>query len=212
LGNVTDTAECAAIRPAFGKGVPSEPESTRVRPQAEGSRTWPCAARRCVAGIGLAATLSWPVAALAAEVRELGTFGDWGAYVVDGEAGKLCFARTEPRESKGDYTSRDETALTISHRPGDRVRNEVSVLAGYTYKEGSRVELAIGGKKFFLFVDGDAAWAESEQVDSALVQELEKGSTAVVKGTSSRGTLTTDTYSLRGSSAALGKISEACAS
>jgi hypothetical protein len=147
---------------------------------------------------------------LRAGTELLGQFENWRAYVSQQGESKLCFARTEPVASKGAESSRKETALTVSHRPQDKVRNEISVLAGYVYKPKTQVEVAISGKKFFLFVDGDSAWAEDEKIDEAVVKELMKGSKLTVRGTSARGTTTTDTYSLKGSTAALKKISEAC--
>ncbi len=145
-----------------------------------------------------------------ARVQELGLFENWRAYVSEDGGSKQCFARSEPVESKGKYKERGKPAITVSHRPKDKVRNEVSVMAGYVFKPQSKVEVEIGKKKFFLFVDQDAAWAEEAKVDEALVQEMGRGSKLVVKGVSSRGTETVDTYSLKGSKAALRAISQAC--
>jgi hypothetical protein len=131
-------------------------------------------------------------------------------YVSEEGGAKHCFARSEPSKSEGKYSKRSETALTVSHRPKEKVRNEVSVLGGYTFKKETQVEVAIDGKKFFLFVDGDSAWAPDEKVDQALVKAMQKGSKLTIKGTSARGTKTVDTYSLKGSTAALKKIDEAC--
>jgi hypothetical protein len=178
------------------------------RPAGLARRVCSAAALGSWAALGL--LLGGPGAARAAEVKQLGRFDDWGAFVVEDGSNKHCFARTVPTKSEGNYRERGEIALTVSHRPGDGVRNEVSVLAGYDYQDQSRVELAVAGKKFFLFVDGDAAWAETPKAEVALVEALERGSTLVVKGTSRRGTRTTDTYSLKGSSAALRSIAEAC--
>ncbi|MDX1424550.1 MAG: invasion associated locus B family protein, partial [Kiloniellales bacterium] len=46
--------------------------------------------------------------------------------------------------------------------------------------------------------------------DQAIVKAMRAGSSMVVKGTSSRGTVTTDTYSLLGFSKAYAAISKAC--
>jgi hypothetical protein len=148
--------------------------------------------------------------ALHAAVEELGQFENWRAYMSDEGGSKQCFVRSEPVASKGDYKARGKPAFTVSHRPKDKVRNEVSVMAGYVFKPASQVEIQVDGKKFFLFVDEDAAWAQDQKVDDALVEALTRGAKLVVKGVSARGTATTDTYTLKGTQAALRKIAEAC--
>ena len=47
--------------------------------------------------------------------------------------------------------------------------------------------------------------------DKQLVQAMKAGSELIVKGTSGRGTATTDTYSLGGFTAAMAAIDKACA-
>ena len=91
-----------------------------------------------------------------------------------------------------------------------RPLGEVSVEAGYTYKPGSEVEITVDGQNFKLFTQGGNAWAYDEKGDRALLEAMRAGRQMVVKGTSSRGTLTTDTYSLAGFSAALQSIDKAC--
>ena len=65
-------------------------------------------------------------------------------------------------------------------------------------------------KTFKLFSQGEFAWTVEVYDDKALVKAMRAGSKMVVKGTSSRGTLTTDSYSLSGFSAALKSINKAC--
>jgi hypothetical protein len=54
------------------------------------------------------------------------------------------------------------------------------------------------------------AWAADGAADLALSQAVRNGSKMVVTGESSRGTKTTDTYSLKGSTKAYEAISKAC--
>jgi hypothetical protein len=161
-----------------------------------------------VCGIALAVAAHPGYAA--GEPRFLGEFGDWSAYVVTSGSDKHCFAYSEPAESKGSYTVRGKVSLTVSHRPKDNVRNEISLAAGYTYKPESEAEMTIdGNRRFLLFVDGGSAWAQDDD-DSRIRQALEKGAKMVVRGRSARGTLTTDAYSLTGASAALARIDKEC--
>jgi len=165
--------------------------------------------------VGLAATLGASLfgatVAWAAGPKLIGTFSSWTAYVVEDDQGKHCFVYSEPTEAKGKYTRRGKVSVSVSHRPKAKVRNEISFSAGYDYKPESEVELAIdGSKRFTLFVDGGTAWAPDGKVDSEIRRAIEKGSKMTITGQSKRGTRTTDTYSLSGTTAALKQIDREC--
>jgi hypothetical protein len=144
------------------------------------------------------------------EIERLGTFGDWRAYAYDENGEKACYIASQPTKHEGDYKKRGEIYAMVTHRPGDKVRDEVSLSAGYRYKEESRVEVAIGGDKFELFPYEDTAWVPDSAGDKKLVAAMRAGSTMVVQGTSSRGTATKDTYSLIGFTKAYRAATKAC--
>ena len=147
----------------------------------------------------------------AVEPKFLGTFEKWSAYAVQAQKGKHCFVYSEPSDQKGKYKSRGKVSVTVSHRPADKVRNEVSFSAGYSFKPDSQLEVVIDGtKKFMLFVDGGSAWAPDTQTDQDLRKAIVSGKKMVVTGRSSRGTKTVDTYSLSGTKAALDRIDQEC--
>ena len=145
-----------------------------------------------------------------AQRKTIGTFTDWTAFADGSGAGQICYVGSVPKEAKGNYTRRGDTYTLISHRPGERVFGEVSVEAGYTYKPGSEVSIDVDGKKFKLFTKGGNAWATDASADKSLVAAMKAGRRMIIKGTSSRGTLTTDTYSLSGLTAAIKAIDKAC--
>lgn len=150
-----------------------------------------------------------PWSGLAAEPVQIGTFNDWRAYTFDDPGGKICYVVSEPKKEEGDYTRRGDVYFLITHRPSGDVFNEVSVITGYTYREDSSPTATIGGKRFTFYAEGDAAWVLQKE-EAELVRAMKAGATMVVRGTSSRGTLTTDTYSLSGVTAALNKIDQEC--
>jgi hypothetical protein len=150
-----------------------------------------------------------PWAGMAADPVQIGTFTDWRAYTFDDPGGKICYVVSEPKKEQGNYTRRGDVYFLITHRPSGNVFDEVSVIIGYTFKEGSEPTATIGNKTFNFYSEGDAAWVFQKD-ESALVQAMKAGATMVVRGTSSRGTLTTDTYSLSGVTAALNKIDQEC--
>lgn len=151
-----------------------------------------------------------PRVAVAQGIERVGDFGDWSAFQFTENGGTACYMASQPKKAEGKYKRRGDIYAIVTHRPGENRRDEVSIIAGYTFKKDSSVEVRIGAKKFQLFTQDDGAWAPDKESDRALVQAMIKGATMVVKGTSSRGTLTTDNYSLRGFTKAYQAINKAC--
>jgi len=140
----------------------------------------------------------------------LGVFGDWSAFAIK-EGGKpVCYTGSEPQKAVGKYKKRGDTFILVTHRPGEKSFGVFSLKAGYTYKPGSEVDVVIGGFKERLFVDTGHAWAYDGKADKALITAMKQGSSLIAKGVSSRGTATTDTYSLKGFTAAYAAASKAC--
>ncbi len=140
----------------------------------------------------------------------LGTFAAWTAFSEKSGGKLICYVGAKPKKQEGKYTSRDPAYILVTHRPAEKVRGEVSVEAGYTFKPGSEPVVTIGPKTFRLFSKGSNAWAFDAAADKRLVQAMKAGAELTVKGTSSRGTATTDTYSLSGFTAAMAAIDKAC--
>ena len=143
--------------------------------------------------------------------KSLGTFGDWNAYQMEENGEKVCYMASIPQKKEGNYKKRGEVFLIISHRPAKKTFNTVSLTAGYNYKKKSTVKAVIDkNNPIELFTDADTAWAATEDQDKELVSMMRAGDKAVFKGTSSRGTLTTDTFSLKGFTKAANAIDKAC--
>ena len=145
-----------------------------------------------------------------AATKLLGSFGDWRAYVTTIGGKKVYYVSSFPKKEEGNYTKRGDVYFLITHRPDRKSFHVISADAGYTFKKDSEVTLTIDGQKFTLFTDGETAWAQDSALDKKISRAIIKGSRMVIKGTSARGTLTTDTYSLKGSSAALRTINKPC--
>ncbi len=148
--------------------------------------------------------------AQASEPKLLGTFGSWSAYVFMENANKVCYMVAKPSKHQGNYKSRGDIFALITHRPAEGSRNVFSYSAGYSYKTNSEASVNVGGRNFSLFTQDDMAWAPDAAQDNAITEAIKTGSSMVVKGTSSRGTATTDTFSLSGSTKAYDAISAEC--
>ena len=144
------------------------------------------------------------------ESKELAKFNDWSAFA-EGEGKNLaCMAVSKPKKAEGNYSRRGDVFAIVTHLPGQNKWNEFSIVAGYNYQPNSNPDVTIGDMKFQLFTSGSRAWSFSPSEDEKIVKFLKNSMKMKVVGTSSRGTITNDTYSLVGFSKAYQKINEAC--
>lgn len=140
----------------------------------------------------------------------IGIFGDWSAFKTTESNGNVCYIGAEPEKAEGNYSKRGETYVLVTQRPSVNELDVVSVRAGYKYRQSSEVFIKIGGASFTMFTSEGHAWARDTKTDKALVKAMKRGNKMVIKGTSWRGTETTDTYSLKGFTAAYKASHDAC--
>lgn len=163
-------------------------------------------------------TTAWAVFASSAHAQSegqpslVGQYGDWGVYAGTAGGNKVCFALSQPKSSETDppNRSRDPIYLFVSTRPNDKVREEVSVIVGYPLKSGADASAEVDGTTFELMTQDDNAWLKNAGDEGRLVEAMRKGSDMVVKGMSTRGTKTTDKFSLMGVTQALERVAQEC--
>lgn len=141
--------------------------------------------------------------------KMLGDFGDWQAYTYEQSGGKRCTMASQPLKDEGDYSKRGPIWSFVMNRPKEGATGEVGFQMGYPIKQGSLVKLEIGGAKFDLYTSGEGAYAWRED-EPKIIQTMRAGATMAVTGTSTRGTVTKDIYSLSGFTAANEAINKAC--
>lgn len=142
--------------------------------------------------------------------QRLGSAQGWTAYSAPEKNGQICYIVGEPAKSEPANIKRDPVHLLVTHNTADKTNSVVSFIAGYGFKDGSAADLDIAGKKFSLFTKDDTAWARDAATDKAIVTAMLKAKQAVIKGSSARGTATTDTYALAGFGQVLGEIDRTC--
>lgn len=166
---------------------------------------------RGVTAIATMVALSAPLMAQES-TNVVATEGDWTVFSANSP--KECWAVSAPkstvntRDGKPTEVSRGDIRLYVAYRPG--AGGEVSFAGGYPFAPDSTVEVNIGGNVFKLFTEGESAWTGSPSEDGKLIGALRAGSTAVVTGRSSRGTVTKDTFSLSGITAATRRAEASC--
>jgi Invasion associated locus B (IalB) protein len=142
----------------------------------------------------------------------LGMYGDWGAYSASPSGKKICFALAKPSNSQTVPANRprDSAYLFVSSRPAEKVKDEVSIIIGYGFKPNTEAEIELGGANFAMYTQNDGAWVKNAAEETRLVDAMRKGGDATIKGTSAKGTATTDVFSLKGLAQALDKVGEEC--
>ncbi|HVX82426.1 MAG TPA: invasion associated locus B family protein [Devosiaceae bacterium] len=158
------------------------------------------------------AAASKPAAApqAASAPTSIGTFKSWTAWKGNDANGLICYVSSEPTSSKPEGVNRDPVHFLVVNRKGLGIKNEVQTLIGYPLKKDGKPTATIDKKTYAMIADGSGAWLASAADEAGFVAALKAGTTLVVKGTSQRGTETTDTYSLAGVSAALAASDKAC--
>ena len=86
----------------------------------------------------------------------------------------------------------------------------MSVIIGYPFKTSSDATAEVGTAKFAMYTKDDGAWIKNAGEEARMVDAMRKGADLTVKGTSGRGTQSTDQYSLKGLAQALDKIEQEC--
>jgi hypothetical protein len=142
----------------------------------------------------------------------LGQFDGWGAYKAAPGGKMVCFALAKPSSATTEPAGRprDPSYAFISTRPAEKVKNEVSVIVGYTQKPNHDASATIGSVSYVMYTQNDGAWVKNAAEEVHMVDAMRKNSDLVVKSESGRGTKTTDTYSLKGLAQAIDKVAEEC--
>ena len=129
--------------------------------------------------------------------------GQWTFVVED----NYCYIGSAPIKEEGDYTNRDTTYVLV-YRINKSSEKIVQITAGYNYAENKPVIVKIDQSSFEFFGQEDGAWTKNK--DKEVIFAMQKGMTMIIQGYSSRGTLTSDTYALKGFTAAFNKLSKDC--
>jgi len=186
--------------PAQQPAKPAAPAAAPAKPAAAQPPAKPAAAAPAAAAAG------------AAQPALLGQYGDWGAYAASPGGSKVCFALAKPKTTKIEPAGRkrDPSYIFVSTRPADNVKNEVSVIIGYPFKTSSDATAEVGAVKFAMYTQNDGAWIKNVAEEARMIDAMRKGADLTIKGTSGRGTASTDTYSLKGLAQAIERVEQEC--
>ncbi len=137
-------------------------------------------------------------------------FGDWGTFATPQSKARTCYALSQPKQRAPAALKRDPAYVFVTHRPADKVRNEIAIIMGFEVKPDSKPVADIGGAEFELVAKGEHLWLRNAADEGKFIGALRKGSRLTVKASSLRNNLTTDTYSLSGVAQALDRAIKEC--
>jgi hypothetical protein len=146
----------------------------------------------------------------AAKPTLVATYGDWGVYSAASGKSKTCYALGQPKDRQPDNLKRDPAYVFISNRPGEGVHDEISIILGFDVKAGADPEAAIGDRSFAMVAKGGNLWIKNAAEEGQMVEAMKKGAKMTVKALSTRGNLTTDTYSLTGLTQSVERMAKDC--
>ena len=156
--------------------------------------------RRLASLILLSTFAVTPVAAQS--VQALGDFRDWAAYSAADGAGQVCFAMSKPTDVSPPVDGYTQAYLYLTQRPAQGISNEINLVAGFNFAPDQPATLTVGSTSFDLFTQKDAAWLLDASQNDNLAGALRAGSTVTIEGTTEKGILVTETFSLSGATAA----------
>ncbi len=162
-----------------------------------------------LAGPGLAQTKkpapAHPAAAASNAPKEIAKSDDWTA-ATHAEGGQTaCYALTRVQSSSPSLPGRGEVVLTVTQRPN--ARDTVAIEAGFDYAKDAIVTVQVDQTGLDFFTRERDAYARDGK---AAVAAFLKGQRAIARSPGAKGQQITDTFSLKGFSAAYAAIVKAC--
>ena len=118
-----------------------------------------------------------------------------------------CFIGSAPVETDLPESKQRGITYILVYRINKSKDAIVQIAAGYPYKKDQNVDVTIGNVQFDFYSDDDTAWSND---DNKVIFAMKKGIKLTVNGESSRGTKTTDIYTLKGFTAAYNQLFNDC--
>ena len=143
-------------------------------------------------------------------IKSIGKFKDWESFILSQEGNNVCFAQSIPVVRAPKKLKREPSRLFVSFRPGENIKNEVSVTNGYEFKLKAPVTAKSGKKIYDLFSKGKFAWVVDDADEKKLIRTMKKASRLMIIGNTQKGDQTTDHYSMMGFTKAYNTAKKSC--
>ena len=163
---------------------------------------------------GFAALLATGANAQEQSTNRVAAKTDWSVFVEDSPT--ECWGVSTPKETVNSKdgrvvaVNRGQTLLMVFYRPSAGAKGQVAFTGGYPFASGSTVNMDISGNTFELFTEGEWAWPATTADDAKIIAAMKRGASAILSGSSGRGTQTKDSFSLLGFTAAVDDAAKRC--
>lgn len=146
-----------------------------------------------------------PAPAASNAAKAIAQFDDWTAATHQEGGQTVCYALARAQSSSPSLPERGEVVLTVTERPA--ARDTVAIDAGFDYARDVSVTVQVDQTGLDFFTRQRDAYARDGK---AAVAAFQKGERAIARSPGPHGQQVTDTFSLKGFSAAYAAIVKAC--
>jgi len=147
--------------------------------------------------------------AIANTSKSTGKYKNWESFTAQTEKGKICFAQSIPTKRAPAAIQRDKSKLFVTFRPGENIKDEVSITSGHAYKSSS-VTASSGKRKYSFFSQKDFAWLLDDQEEKKFIKLMKRATDLIIKARTTEGAETTDHYSMMGFTKAYNTAKKTC--
>jgi len=141
--------------------------------------------------------------------KSTGKYKNWESFSVETEKGKICFAQTVPTKRAPSSIKREDSRLFVSFRPGEKIKDEISITSGHPYK-ASTVEAKSGKSSYTFFSQDDFAWLLDSKEEQKFIKLMKRATDLIIKARTIKGAETTDYYSMIGFTKAYNTAKKTC--
>ena len=170
--------------------------------------------KTCGLALGALALVASGAVAQEQSTNRVAAKTDWSVFVEDNPT--ECWGVSTPKEvvntrdGRVVAVNRGQTLLMVFYRPAAEAKGQVAFTGGYPFASGSTVTMDISGDTYELFTEGEWAWPATTADDAKIIAAMKRGADAKLIGRSSRGTQTSDSFSLLGFTAAVEDAAKRC--
>ncbi|WP_394805059.1 MULTISPECIES: invasion associated locus B family protein [Sulfitobacter] len=170
--------------------------------------------KTCGLALGALALVASGAVAQEQSTNRVAAKTDWSVFVEDNPT--ECWGVSTPKEvvntrdGRVVAVNRGQTLLMVFYRPSAEAKGQVAFTGGYPFASGSTVTMDISGDSYELFTEGEWAWPATTADDAKIIAAMKRGADATLVGRSSRGTQTSDKFSLLGFTAAVEDAAKRC--
>ena len=120
---------------------------------------------------------------------------------------EYCYIQSNPIKTlipEGKTRGQHGMIVYRIHKSTDLI---IQLTAGFDYQSSDSISVKVDENDYSFYTDSDTAWSKD---DNKTIYAMKKGLEFTTTGISSMGTKVTDTYTLKGFTAAINKLTQDC--